>query len=280
MRRESPSARRTAASRVSDTRKTSRLASAAERQPTHPVAPGQDRSPSGNALTTTRSATAASGGASLLGRTRPMTYTGSPSSNRSFERASRAGGSPSRYSVLKLRDPDVVDGDALVEQLAPVRDARLECADPRHDSREQGARLEVGVRLPGDAQAPQLPVQRVLREGFLLDRGGLVVSGPQSSEAVQAVVLVPDIALDRVDEVRQLVVPLLQEHVDVAPRLVDVVPHLDEAVVHRDHIGAERHGEHGEEGNTDHLDGRHGLIVGAATRASQKTARATVGKES
>jgi hypothetical protein len=55
----------------------------------------------------------------------------------------------------------------------------------------------------------------------------------QRRQSRQEIPLVPEISLDRVDQLPQFVGALLEQHVDVRPRLIDIVFHLHEAVVDR-----------------------------------------------
>src|SRR5439155_14877946 len=89
----------------------------------------------------------------------------------------------------ELLDHDVVDVGAVVEQLAPVGDGRLQLADPPLDLEEVLAGLEVGIRLQVKAQPGQLLVQLVLDLSLLLGRRRLAVAHPEAGELVQHLAL-------------------------------------------------------------------------------------------
>ena len=99
--------------------------------------------------------------------------------------------------------------------------------------------LEVGVVLDEGEQLAQGAGQEVLGLGGLSGVGrarllGGDGGGPSLDDPRQGLLLEVHVALDGVDEVRDQVVPALELHADLVPRLVDQVPQPDQAVVRED----------------------------------------------
>ena len=65
--------------------------------------------------------------------------------------------------------------------------------------------------------------------------------------------LVGGVALDRLDQVRDQVVPALELHADLRPRVVDPVPQPDEAVVPGDEHEHDQDDDHDDDDYCDHV---------------------------
>ena len=102
---------------------------------------------------------------------------------------------------------------------------------------EGGDGLEVGVVLGYREQAAQALAQHVLG---LADLGGVAGGAgrdcgcPRVGDRFEGAALVPDVALDRLDQVRDQVVAALELDVDLRPGFLGAISERDEAVVGED----------------------------------------------
>ncbi len=98
------------------------------------------------------------------------------------------------------------------------------------------AGLEVRIGLAQREQLPERAAQHVLRRR--LRRHAAALRGDRGvarrHHGFERAALVGGIALHRLDQIRNEVVPLLGLHVDVGERLVDPLPHRDQPVVDHD----------------------------------------------
>ncbi len=138
----------------------------------------------------------------------------------------------------------------MVEELAPVGDRVLDGGDALLEHAEGRVGLELRVVLGHREQPAQGALDLLVDRPLLLDGASPLVGGARLRDALQDLPLVGHVALDRLDELGKLVVALLQQHVDVGPRLVDGVFEADQPVVDADAVehgadpGEREHAQH------------------------------------
>ena len=169
------------------------------------------------------------------------------SQNWTFGTSRSAGSSVLKYSRgLKLNIPaidvrrerldlGVVLQDAVVVELPRVGDAVLGRGQLLLQRQEVLVRLQVGVRL-GRARTADFSAPVSTFSACACCCRALRAASPRCGPAttlLEGARLVGGVALHRLDEVRDEVVPALELHVDLRPRVVDPVPQPDEAVVLR-----------------------------------------------
>ena len=109
--------------------------------------------------------------------------------------------------------------------------------------------LELGIVLDDGEQGAQGSGQHVLGLGLFgrslgARRNGV---GPRFGDLGQDILLEVHVALDRVDEVRDEIVPALQLDLDLGEGLIDPEPLLDQPVVEGDQEQDDRHDDDDED---------------------------------
>src|SRR6185503_12574135 len=159
---------------------------------------------------------------------------------------------PCDHDAGERLDRVVVREDGVVVDLPRHRDPVLGLRELALELAEVLVRLELGVRL-GDREQPS--------EGLAQDplgltglRGGAraLRGRARLGDRLERAALVGGVALDRLDEVRDQVVPPLELDLDLRPRVVDAVPEADEPVVERDQRDHEERDDHDDHDHGDH----------------------------
>src|SRR5579862_9460275 len=145
-------------------------------------------------------------------------------------RETERGGEQRSWEAL---DAGIVFLHRIVEEAPRRRDLVLEIRKLRLQLLEIGAGLEVRIGFREREQLPQRAREHVLGGGLLrrpLRRHGRVA---RFDDLVQRAAFVRGVALYRLDQVGNEIVPLLELHVDIGKGLVDPLPHGNQAVVDR-----------------------------------------------
>ena len=175
---------------------------------------------------------------------------------RGEQRAPQQAGQADEQHVRELLHPHVVQVDCSVVVLAAVRDLLLQPGDAPLQLEVGGACLQVRIGF-GRGEQPADAMRQLLLGGQTLGVGTAAAGArAQRGDFLNQLSLVTGVTLHDVDQLRQLLVPLLEQDVDVRPRLVDLVLDADERVVERDAVGHDRdceqqQREHGH-GDPDH----------------------------
>ena len=157
--------------------------------------------------------------------------------------------------IRKHLHPDVIQIHLVVVQFAAVGDGLFEGDDPALQLLERLVALQLRIVLgdceqPADA-GPQLLLRRA--DGGDIARGaGLIDRRPRPHDFLERFLLELHVAFAGFHQFRQLVVPLLQQHVDVRPRDLDVLAQRDQPVVDADEID-----DQGEAQGEDHDESDH-----------------------
>ena len=134
-------------------------------------------------------------------------------------------------SAGDLGDARVVAVDLVVVELSAVGDHRLEPLDLVLQVGDVRCRLDVRVALHHREQRSDGGSGRFGGHGLVVDRGRRGVRRARLGHPGQDVALEGHQTAHRCDQVRQLIVALLQDDVDVRPRLVDPLPERHDSVV-------------------------------------------------
>ena len=113
-------------------------------------------------------------------------------------------------------------------------------------------RAQLRVLLGDDAQAAERLAQHALRLARLRRTGRLHGRGASLRDLLEGLALVGRVALDRLDQVRDQVVPALQLDVDPRPGLVDPVARPDDRVADEDHDQPDQQQDDDDDDGYDH----------------------------
>ncbi|SST10505.1 Uncharacterised protein [Acinetobacter baumannii] len=142
-----------------------------------------------------------------------------------------------------MLDAHVVQVHRLVVQLAAIGDPVLQAADALGKELETFVGLELRVVLGQREELPQAGAQAALglaqgiHVGALAGAGDGVAGG---DDPLQGGTLVLHVLLAGLDQLRQLVMALLEEHVDVGPGLAHGVLQPYQAVVEHHRVAGEQ----------------------------------------
>ena len=146
---------------------------------------------------------------------------------------------PGNDQLWKLVDPDVVRVDAVVVELAPVRDAFLQFGYAPLQFQERFAGLEFGIVLDDRKQSTETRAKTRLRIAERIQIGFFpcrVNCAARPHHVLERIAFVAHVSFAGLDEFRQFIVSLYQQYVDVRPVLTHVLTQEYEAVVDDDEV--------------------------------------------
>jgi hypothetical protein len=144
--------------------------------------------------------------------------------------------------VRKHLDANIVEIHLVVVEFAPVCDGFLERGDPALQLLECLIRFEFGIALGDRVETRHAGAQLLLGRadrGYVAGRAGLIDRRPRPHHFLERLLFELHVALAGFDQFGQLVMALLEQHVDVRPSRLDVFPKADQSVVDTDEIDDE-----------------------------------------
>src|ERR1700692_1593490 len=142
-----------------------------------------------------------------------------------------------------LADASVVGVDVVVKKLAAVGDAVFEFADAGLQLEKVFVGLELRIIFGHGKQPPQGAGHHRVSLRLLPNAGRVHRRGTGLRHGDQRLLLMLHVTLYRLDQVWDLVVTLLEQHVNVGPRAVVVIAQTHQFVVEDDYVDHHSHGE-------------------------------------
>src|ERR1700676_3860300 len=159
------------------------------------------------------------------------------------------------HDVRKHFHADVVQIDLIVVELAAVGDGLFEGGDPALQLLESFIGLELRIALGHREQSADARSQLLLGRtdgGYVAGGARLTDRGARAHYFLERILLELHVALTGFHQLRQLVVALFQQHVDVGPRDLDVFAQVHKSVVDPGDVSDQDNCQGQDHDKTDH----------------------------